>query len=110
MTTRNDQAALKLVTFTPKTHVVGFSQYVQDFDQKECDEYYSITGELQVLSQCQHQGDILCLQGKEVRPGLWELYISTRANTCVGLQKYRGIFTTEALEMFAHGWYLKYNG
>lgn len=109
MTTRDDQAALKLVTFTLKTHVVSFSQYVHDYSQKECDEYYRTTGELEVLSQCQHQGDILCLQGKEVRPGLWALYMSTRANTCVSLQKYKGFYTTEAKNQFIVGWDLKYS-
>ena len=109
MTTRHDREALALVTFTLKTHIVGFSQYVQDFDQKDCDEYYGITSTLQVLSQCQHQGDILCLQGKEVRPGLWALYMSTRANTCVSLQKYKGFYTTEAKNQFIVGWDLKYS-
>lgn len=110
MTTRNDRAALKLVNNTTRKAIAGYSGWKFDFRQADADAFDALTRELTWVYGAGRNGAILNLSKKEVRPGLWELYCSSSEHAVYTLYKYSGLFTTEALEVFAHGWYLKYNG
>ena len=115
MTTRNNQAALDLVNSTDRVRLAGYSGWQGDFRHEDAWECRDINEELSWLVSCAAGGagshrEVMNLSKKEVRPGLFELYMDSRYRGHYTLYKYSGVFVPEAVEEFANGWYLKHNG
>ena len=110
MTTRNTTTARTIFNLANEKAVAAYSQWQGEFSAVEKAEYEAACKTITWQGGAQQGRTIYNVGKKEVRPGLWEMYVGRHEFGYHSLRRYSGVFTTEAAQAFIEAWHLKYNG
>ena len=111
--TRNEILALAMITNTSTRPGPGYSHWHRDNYPDEGAQVRAFEALKETLTWVTSQkwaagGATVSLYKKELKPGIWELWLLTRGRDNTGFDKYTGTFTDPAIEQMALGVQLQY--